>query len=218
MNDSAADNPLVDLSGYRELLIFGGSFDPPHRAHAELPALVAKEIGADVVAYLPAGRAPHKLDKRQTAAEHRLAMLRLALMDRPGSVILTDEINRGPDRPSYTVDTLAALSRRLTPGAAMRLLIGADQLRIFESWREPARVVALAEPVVMVRPPDTRASLLASLPDDAARAAWEPRLVEVPAMPISSTMIRDRIAAGEPIDQLVVPRVADYITKHKLYV
>lgn len=218
MNDSAANNSPADLSRYRKLLIFGGSFDPPHRAHAELPALVARQIGADVVAYLPAGRAPHKLDKQQTAAKHRLAMLRLALVDQPGSVILTDEIDRGPGRPSFTVDTLAALSKRLAPGATMRLLIGADQLRIFQSWREPDRVIALAQPVVMVRPPDTRASLLASLADDAARVAWEPRLVEVPAMPISSTMIRDRVAAGEPIGDLVGPQVAGYIREYGLYV
>lgn len=217
MNQAATDNP-TDLSRYRKVLVFGGSFDPPHHAHIALPTLVAQQIGADVVAYIPAGRAPHKLDREQTPPEHRLAMLHLALLDKPQSIILTDELDRDPDVPSYTIDTLEALSSRLSPGGTMRLLMGADQLRIFESWRDPRRVVELAEPVVMVRPPDTRQSLLASLPDDASRAEWGPRLVDVPAMPISSTLIRQRVANGQSIDDLVPPAVAHYIAANALYV
>ena len=217
MSPATRDNP-ADLSRYRKVLVFGGSFDPPHHAHIQLPALVARQIGADVVAYVPAGRAPHKLDRQQTPSEHRLAMLKIALADREHCVVLTDELDRAEGEPSYTVDTLAGLARRLAPGATMRLLVGADQLRIFESWREPDRIIELAEPVVMVRPPDTRASLLASLPDDAARAAWAPRLVDVPAMHISSTLIRQRVANGQPIDDLVPPAVAHYIAANALYV
>lgn len=205
------------LSSYNSALLFGGSFDPPHLAHARLPRLVAEQVGAHVVAYLPAGRAPHKLDQVQTEPHHRLAMLRLALADVQGSLVLTDEIDRGPDAPSYTVDTLERLRGQLGPGTKLRLLFGGDQLLIFDQWREPERIVELAEPVVMVRPPDTAASLLAALPDDAARAQWAPRLVEVPRMDISSTAVRGRVARGESIDGLVAPGVAGYIAEHGLY-
>ena len=84
-----------DLTGYQRILLFGGSFDPPHHAHIALPKQAAKAIGADLIAYIPAGRAPHKLDREQTDPQHRLAMLRLALDDRPGdipTVALADEI------------------------------------------------------------------------------------------------------------------------------
>jgi len=211
------DNP-ADLSRYSKVLVFGGSFDPTHHAHIELPALVAKQIGADVIAYVPAGKAPHKLDQQQTPAEHRLAMLKLAVGDRDDCIILTDELERDPDQPSYTVDTLESLKRRLSPGAAMLLLIGADQLRIFETWREPQRIIELAEPVVMVRPPDTRKSLLDSLPNNAARTEWEPRLIEVPAMPISSTMIRECVSNGESVEAMVPDVIAKYIASNNLYV
>ncbi|MEM1355873.1 MAG: nicotinate (nicotinamide) nucleotide adenylyltransferase [Planctomycetota bacterium] len=211
------DRNPADLTPYRKLLLFGGSFDPPHRAHIALPQIVAEQIGADVVAYIPAGRAPHKLDRKQTPPEHRLAMLELALAGLDHCIILTDELDRDPAQPSYTVDTLEALSGRLSPGTTMRLLVGADQLRIFDSWRDPERVVAFAEPAVMVRPPDTRETLLDSLPDDAARAAWSPRLVEVPAMQISSTEIRRRVAAGLPLDDLTPGAVEGYIQQHGLY-
>ncbi|MEM9415915.1 MAG: nicotinate (nicotinamide) nucleotide adenylyltransferase, partial [Planctomycetota bacterium] len=215
---------MQDLTGYNSILIFGGSFDPPHVAHTLLPRWVAHELDIEAVAFIPAGRAPHKLDRDQTDPQHRLAMLRLALADEsdavaglPEAVVLTDEIDRTPGEPSYTVDTLARLHERIGEGVSLRLLFGGDQLRIFDQWREPDRVVALAEPVVMVRPPETSASLLGALPDDAARATWEPRLIEVPRIDLSSTDIRERIAQGKDTEGLVAPAVAAYIQEHGLY-
>ncbi len=117
---------MLDLSGYRRLLIYGGSFDPPHVGHVQLPWAVAEVLRADAVVYVPAGRAPHKLDKRQTDAEHRLAMLRLALQDPPAGLgeqqavarlVLEEEIERAADgRPSFTVETLESLRPRLRAG------------------------------------------------------------------------------------------------------
>lgn len=208
-----------DLTDYQRILLFGGSFDPPHRAHIELPQQAARAINADLIAYIPAGRAPHKLDREQTDPQHRLAMLRLALQDQPGPIptaVLTDEIDRGPDAPSYTVDTLSAIRQRLGPGIELRLLIGADQLRIFDQWREPGRIVELAEPVVMVRPPDTRTSLLDALPPD-QRDAWRARLVDVDAIDLSSTDIRERIAEGQPVGGLIAASVAAYARQNQLY-
>lgn len=202
----------------KHLILFGGSFDPPHLAHVALPMAVRQAVGADTVAYIPAAKAPHKLDKVQTVAEHRLAMLRLALEGEKHTTVLTAELDRGKSgEPSYTVDTLADLRKELSTDVILNLLIGADQVRIFDQWREPERIIGLAEPMVMVRPPDTRESLLASLADDEARAQWAPRLVEVPAMDISSTDIRDRVARGESIEGMVHPEVQAYITEHGLY-
>lgn len=202
-----ADRP--DLTPYRRLLIFGGSFDPPHVAHAELPLLVAAQIGADVVVYVPAGKAPHKLDKVQTDPAHRLAMLRLAVADLPHAVVVSDEVERvGDGRPSYTVDTLEKLAERIAPDAQMRLLIGTDQVEIFDSWYRAERVVELAEPVVMMRPPTTA---------DDLPEAWRSRVVAVPTTEVSSTTIRQRVASGESLDGWVHPDVADYIRQHRLY-
>lgn len=214
---SQAPTAMQELADYNSILLFGGSFDPPHAAHTTLPRFVADRLGIKAVAYIPAGRAPHKLDKEQTAPHHRLAMLRLAVTDQTDALLLTDEIDRDPGEPSYTVDTLARLHERLGDSVTLRLLFGGDQMRIFDQWREPERVVALAEPVVMVRPPDTAESLLAVLPDDQARAAWAPRLVEVPRLEISSTAIRERVRHGLPLDGLVAPEVAAYIEEHGLY-
>ena len=208
-----------DLAGYKTILLFGGSFDPPHHAHTALPQQVAEAIGADLIAYIPAGRAPHKLDREQTAPAHRLAMLRLALADQPGpvpTVVLTDEVDRGPDEPSFTVDTLEVLYQRTDPDTTMRLLIGADQLRIFDIWRSPERIIELAEPVVMVRPPDTNQSLLDSLPPE-QRDAWVGRLIEADTIDLSSTQLREKVAAGESIEPWTPASVCDYIAEHGLY-
>lgn len=147
-------------------------------------------------------------------------MLEIALIDERGEVypqMYSGEIDRGPDEPSYTVDTLMALHELINPRQTrLRLLIGADQMRIFDTWRSPERIIELAEPVVMVRPPDTRATLLDSLPVD-QREAWANRLVDVDAIDLSSTQIRERVQRGESIKGLVCPGVAKYIKKHRLY-
>jgi nicotinate-nucleotide adenylyltransferase len=211
----------MDLSRYQHVVLFGGSFDPPHVAHVALPVLAMQAVGADAVAFIPAANAPHKRGRAQTPVHHRLAMLRLAVETSPRCVVLTDEIDRAANGTSggasFTVDTLESLHARF-PRVKMRLLIGADMLRIFDTWRSPERIVELAEPLVMVRPPDTRESLLDSLPRGYRRGEWEPRLLDLPRIDVSSTLIRGKVTKGEPITGLVAPTIEDYIRREALYV
>jgi nicotinate-nucleotide adenylyltransferase len=209
------------VSSLQTILLYGGSFDPPHVAHLILPMLAMEAVGAGVVTYIPAGQAPHKQGHPYTPAEHRLAMLRLALEGVAHARIHTDEIDRGraPGAgPSYTVETLERLRGELGDSTKLRLLIGADMLRMFDTWRQPARIVELAEPVVMLRPPETVESLLAALPRGFDPAAWKPRLLEgLPLLDLSATAIRRRIAQGRPISGMVTPAVERYIAERGLY-
>ncbi|MCE9592418.1 MAG: nicotinate (nicotinamide) nucleotide adenylyltransferase [Planctomycetes bacterium] len=208
----------MDLTACSRVIVYGGSFDPPHTAHVALPLMAAQALGTQAVLYIPAGKAPHKKEREQTPAHHRLAMLRLAVAHIPNAFVLTDEIDRASalGKPSFTVDTLEALRQRLGQRVEMRLLIGADMARIFQQWRSPERIVQLAEPVVMLRPPETAESLFASLPVD-QRDAWKSRLIIVPQMDVSSSDIRARVSRGEPITGLTPPVVVDYIRRHGLY-
>ena len=217
----------MDLTHAGKLVVFGGSFDPPHAAHVILPALAMRAVGAAAVLYVPAANPPHKNGLIHTPAAERLAMLRLALADVAHAHVLTDEIDRAQaaaaagsgaaGAPSYTVDTLEALQHRLAPDVQMRLLIGGDQLRVFDSWKSWSRIIELAEPLVMLRPPDTRAALLATLPRAFHPGQWAGRLIDLPQIDLSSTLLRAYVARGTPIAGMVHPAVEDYIRRHQLY-
>lgn len=206
------------------VLIYGGSFDPPHRGHVQLPEIVRTVIGASKILYIPAGTPPHK-SRRVTPAPHRLAMLQLALTDQTETEISTIELDR--DGPSYTVDTLESLrcypELGIPAEAPMRLLIGADMAMIFDQWRSAARVAELAEPVVMVRPPLDARSLLDQLATATTtpRSVWQRRLVETPAIDIASTELRRELASGQYgsalIQENLAPAVIDYIRANGLY-
>lgn len=210
-----------DLRPGQTLLIYGGAFDPPHRAHVELPFEIARRIEADRVLFVPTGQPPHKSDASASAADRR-AMLRAALAGQPDADISTFELNR--PSTSYTVDTLEHLRRTLADGVNMRLLIGADMAAMFYDWRSPQRIIELAEPVVMMRPPYDIDALLRTLPaglPEAERAAWRSRIVPCEQIDISSTQLREHLAAGD-YDSAVVrrtlhPAVVDYIRRRGLY-
>lgn len=202
----------------RRRLLFGGTFDPPHRAHVELPRLAADAVGADEVVYVPAARNPLKKHGAQSSPEHRLRMLELALAGRAGVRIATVELDRGG--PSWWVDTLEVIRDAGDPDDELLFLIGADQALDFHRWREWERILDLATPVVMARPPMEVAALVAELrhryPADEAEW-WTRRIVELPPVDASATEVRRRLAAGEPVDALLAPAVTAYARTHGLY-
>lgn len=196
----------MDPAAAKRLIVFGGSFDPPHKAHVELPRLVRQQLQADAVLYVPVGVPPHKPRGALTEARHRLAMLKLALADEDWAIIEPLELERAErGEPTYTVDTLETL-HRLLPGAELRLLIGADQMRDFHTWKKGSRIIELAEPVVLARGDEP-------LPDE----SWRGRLLSTPMMDVSGTQIRQRLREGLAVDQWVSPRVGQYIRNHRLY-
>ena len=186
--------------------LFGGSFDPVHRAHLALARAARAELALDRVLWIPAGQ-PWQKHRPMTAAAHRLAMLQLALEGEPGASIDRREL----DRPglTYTVDTVEQL-RAEHPQAELVLLIGQDQYAHFHTWhrwRDIVRQVVLA---VAQRP-----GTAASADPEVMRAPM--RSVPLPPMDVAATTIRERVAAGLPIDDLVPLQVARYIDSQGLY-
>lgn len=208
----------------REVLVFGGTFDPPHRAHVDLPLAAMERLGADWLLYVPAARSPHKSSGPEASDEDRLAMLRAALARREQVSISTLEMERDGGGPSYTVDTLRALRVLLPEGARMRLLIGADQAAAFHRWRMPEEIAALAEPVVMLRPPiESEEGLIRSMRPhwrSGELEAWRRRIVAVPMMDISATELRNRLRARKDCRELgdaLPPGVGRLIDERALY-
>lgn len=214
----------------KRVLLIGGTFDPPHRAHLAQAQLAAKLIDADALLYIPAGMQPQKHNVQgQASPEDRLAMVKLMVQNCANAAVCPLEIQRQNDaawagKPNYTVDTISTL-RDLAgsvddEGPIFRLLIGSDQAANFHTWRDYQRLITLAEPVVMPRLPWTADTLIAHIEKtQSAKQAtkWRHRLLDMPVMDASSTQIRQRIKDGLPVDQMVCPLVEQYIREHGLY-
>ena len=201
-----------------KLLIFGGTFDPPHRAHTLLPPLVAQRIDCDRILYVPATINPLKLDHPPTPAHHRVAMLRLALASVTNAELCTIELER--PGPSFTVDTLESLHVQYDADVQLRLLLGSDQALEFVRWKDWQRILELATPAVLLRPPLDHAQFHAQLgevhsPDLAEH--WLDWIVDTPKLDISATDLRERLASDQGLDELLDPSVLEYIREHGLY-
>ena len=208
----------MDLSSCSKVIVFGGTFDPPTVAHLDLPKLVMEKVGADAVIYVPTSLSPFKTDSLPASNQHRLNMLRLVLRDEPWAFVSYIEIANYLGKPVYTIDTLRMLRKEFNRKLEIRLLIGSDQLLEFDKWKEPEEIVKIAEPLVMIRPPATRGSLLANLPKGFDPDEWLERIVMTPILlEVSSTEIRRRRAEDKPIIGLVSPVVAGYIYNKGLY-
>ena len=210
--------PTLRMADTKRILIFGGTFDPPHRAHIELPALIAERLGCDRIIYVPAARSPFKTEATPTADEDRLAMLRLAIGDVPNAEISTIELDRGG--VSYFIDTIEALRGQYGDDVELRFLMGADQALEFNKWKDWRRILELATPAVMLRPPWEAASFRAALRDSLGEedaACWMEWTVDVPLLDISASVIRAQLARGEGAVEGLDPVVAQYIAEHHLY-
>lgn len=196
--------------------IFGGSFDPVHRGHLLLAECCWQQAGLDRVEFIPTAQQPLKPRGPVASEADRLAMLRLAIADRPEYGVSTIEIDRGG--VSYTVETLRAL-QQAQPGAELFFLMGADSLADFIHWREPATICELATPLVVRRAgsPLPAFEALAPLVSAERFAAIRAQEVEMPATPISSSGIRRLIAERGEWRSLVPERVAEYIEERGLY-
>jgi nicotinate-nucleotide adenylyltransferase len=202
--------------------IFGGSFDPVHNGHLALARACQEQGKLDEVWFTPTAIQPLKQTGPHASDAQRVEMLNLAIdsasargRGRPGSLawrVCTLEIDRGG--LSYTVDTLRQLRTKL-PEAKLFFMIGADAVRDVPQWREPAEIFRLATPLVVHRAgePNPDFQSLSKL----CTAENQPTQIEMPAMPISSSNIRHRVAGGESIDGMVPDAVSDFIAEHRLY-
>lgn len=211
----------MDLTLCTSLVLFGGSFDPPHIGHVRLPQLARKKVRADVVVYIPAALSPFKAEAPPTEARHRVAMLQLALADEPHATIETCELDRAAHAtrpsPSYTFDTLTHLRHQLGDEPTFHLLLGADQVMDFHRWKHHRRILDLAEPLVMLRPPWNRDRLLDELPTALDVEQWEQAMIDLPPIDVSATHVRACLAQGRSVEGLLDPAVARYIEEHGLY-
>jgi nicotinate-nucleotide adenylyltransferase len=186
----------LSAAAQRVVGIFGGTFDPPHGAHLELARTVLAHCAADRILFVPCFR--HAFGKRPTAFAHRISMCELLVADEPCMEV--SEIEKGLENPGRTLELVAALESA-RPGDRLRLVVGSDIFFQREKWYRYEEIERRAPPVYVERrgvPP-----------------------IPVPALPappdVSSSAIRERIAAGADPRALLPPRVAEYVERHRLY-
>jgi len=186
--------------------IMGGTFDPIHHGHLVAASEVAALFELDEVIFVPTGEPWQKSERRVSPAEHRYLMTVIATASNPRFWVSRVDIDR--PGPTYTIDTIRDIGRQ-RPGAELFFITGADALGQILSWKDAEDTLRGAHFVGVTRPGYELSD--AHLPTDSVT------LLDVPAMAISSSDCRDRVAGGQPVWYLVPDGVVQYINKHRLY-
>jgi nicotinate-nucleotide adenylyltransferase len=194
--------------------VLGGTFDPIHIGHLKVAEEVTARLNLSEIIFMPAGQPWLKGDNPISLAEHRVEMVRLAIAGKPYFKLSTVEIDRAG--PTYTVDTMAELSRQLGSGHELFFILGWDNLIQLPEWQEPSRLIKLCRLVAVPRvgyPDIDLSSLDAAIPGLSQRVI----LLDSPRVDINASEIRQRVKDGLSIHNLVPEAVERYIKQHRLY-
>jgi nicotinate-nucleotide adenylyltransferase len=189
----------------RRLGVMGGTFDPIHHGHLVAASETASLFALDEVVFVPTGQP--WLKPEVSPAEHRYLMTVIATASNPRFSVSRVDIDRAG--PTFTVDTLRDLRTQHGDDVEYFFITGADALSQILGWRDAEEVFRLAHLVGVTRPGHALT--------DTGLPAGSVTLIEIPALAISSTECRDRVAAGEPIWYLVPDGIVQYISKTGLY-
>lgn len=193
----------------RRVGVMGGTFDPIHHGHLVAASEVQSWFDLDEVLFVPTGEPWQKSDRQVSPAEHRYLMTVIATAANPRFTVSRIEIDR--EGPTYTIDTLRQLKAE-APDDELYFITGADALPAILTWRDHDELFDLAQFVGCTRPGhELGPQSLDGLPKEKVS------IIEIPALAISSTACRQRVAMGEPVWYLVPDGVVQYIGKHALY-
>jgi nicotinate-nucleotide adenylyltransferase len=198
--------------------VMGGTFDPIHVGHLVTAEEAWEQFQLDQVIFVPSGYPPHKEERKNLDPESRYLMTVIATADNPHFTVSRLEIDRSG--PSYTVDTVRELHRLYGKNTEIFFITGADAILEILTWKEPEKVLEECVFIAATRPGYNLKRLEESLPEtEKARHASNPRVLvmEIPALAISSTDIRRRVAEGRPIRYLVPEGVLEFIEKNGFY-
>jgi nicotinate-nucleotide adenylyltransferase len=188
----------------------GGTFDPIHHGHLVAAEEARCALGLERVVFIPAGQPWQKDDESVSPAEQRYEMAAIATADNPFFQVSRAEIER--EGPTYTIETLRLMREEYGAQVDLYFITGADAISQILTWREPGEALSLATFVAVSRPGHELEAL--KLPGVRDRVT----VLEIPALAISSTDIRRRVAEGRPIRYLVPEAVRRYISDQHLYV
>jgi len=195
--------------------IMGGSFDPIHNGHVSLAIDAMEQVGLDYVVVVPAGKQPFKLDAHPASGRDRLNMVELALKGHPRIIPCDIELER--QGISYTYLTLRSMQELLGPRVDLYFIVGADSIMKLETWMNSEELLTFYSYIVGSRPGYEDYEMDLAIIRLEGIYGTEIIQIENSLFDISSTEIRNKVAAGEDIKDLVDPKVERYIKEHGLY-
>ena len=195
--------------------ILGGTFDPIHNGHIEAASAAQRALSLDRILLLPSRTPPHRTIEPRASAFHRFAMAALAAAERNMSV---SDLELRREGASYTALTLEALGAEGFNPTQLYFITGSDAFAEVGTWYDYPHILQLANFVVISRPGAPKVSDLDVDAKPDAASGTKVVLIEAMTPDVSSTEIRRRVAAGEPLDGMVPASVAGHILRHRLYV
>ncbi len=201
----------------KDVLLFGGTFDPIHHGHLIVSRWAAEQLEVARVVLIPSAVPPHKVGNKITAARDRLQMAQRAVEDDELFDVSDCELQR--EGPSFTLDTVRHFRRLYPEDIKIYWLIGADSIAELAGWHEIKQLVEECTIVTAARPGFETGNLSAldAVLEENQVSRIRQHILDIPQIDISSTDIRDRVRQGQSIRYLVPAPVAEYIHKHRLY-
>ena len=193
--------------------IMGGTFDPIHHGHLVAAEAAYDRLCLDQVVFMPAGSPAFKQDKRVSSGEHRYAMTLLATSDNPHFLASRFEVDR--EGITYTAETLTRLRELYPENVEFFFITGADAIAEVVTWHDAGTIARLAHLVGATRPGYDLAAARKAFAE--APYEFEVTYLEIPALAISSSYLRERVAHGQSLRYLTPDPVTGYIHKHQLY-
>ncbi len=201
----------------RKTALFGGTFDPVHLGHTAVAADAAKHIGAEKIIFIPAKRSPLKGFLPKANDAHRLKMITLAIAEQ--KIFEASDCELKKPAPSYTLETVSQFQAEYGSETLIHWLVGADSIDDVTYWSQIVELSDACNLTTMYRAGCETPNFAKFEP------LWGPKRIEklqqnviqTPLIDISSTEIRDRLADGRDVTDMLTPSVADYIRKHGLY-
>ena len=201
----------------RKIALFGGTFDPVHLGHTAVAEAARGLIGADKIIFIPARRSPLKDSLPRASDDDRLAMLTLAIAG--NEKFQLDDYELKKTKPSYTLNTIRHFWSLFGSDNSLYWLVGADSVDELPHWYRVVELIDKCNLCVMIRAGYAAPDFARFMPIWGSRRIQKLKhnIIQTPLIDISSTEIRNRLAAGLDVSDVLAPSVADYIRIHRLY-
>ena len=202
-------------SGNVKIGLMGGTFDPIHVGHLVTAEEARQQFDLTNVIFVPTGMPPHKNSAMISLPEHRYLMTTLAVMSNPHFFVSRIEIDQ--KKPTFTIDTVKHYSSWKNPAPEIYFITGADAILEIFTWKDYEELLNLCTFIAVSRPGYSLERFHESLDKTSSKMRQKVHLLEIPALAVSSTFIRERVTLGKTIKYLTPEPVEQYIKKHELY-